>query len=665
MTAPAEVYALSPPPPLAHEHFPQGGHGRARAIQAFVALIESRQAFLADPFFDAAGAEALLPRMHRDSDLTIVTCLPEASDLESLRRYLRQAAPFLPLKLKVHRVTRRDSKEQAFHDRYVVLMGDEQVPRGFLLSNSFSGAARQYPLVVAEMSPPTTAAVFDDIVALLSHRSIQSIWPPPAEPREQGDSFGKLWRFYLERLVPRAGKTHVQWLDAAKAAGWLELDIDGTPRWSTMRTNEVLDRILGSAPSARWLRRLTSRGGPRLPPIGERVAAVGERAARGLDVTPAEVAGRVPRAKARDLEAFIRTGFRHPEQRDRRRAWLDGIAVHQAMTATEVSLAIVRVGLGFWGDTHAVQDLRQPWGRTFTYRVLLSLDPERAFRVGVELGDPDLIVAALDPWVVEPWGLCVSRAAIHSRSPMVRALGAQSLVAPRERGNFSHAPTSPPPELIGRASVVLQSLDRPTAALCALEWGLHSPHADVRRGLAECFIERYADIATGQRDAVCGAVVNGQRFLEALATVVSIAVANAGEFVEDLLRALEVAVTADHGADGPLDAAADVARILLRASGSSVEGAKRRVRAAFDVDLATSRSGALSPFRRHPDWRVSVVRLSWAQLLFVLIHAHGEVSYGVESLVSFGLVAEVSPTLLARIIADHIPGLAALTEVPW
>ncbi len=104
----------------------------------------------------------------------------------------------------------------------------------------------------------------------------------------------------------------------------------------------------------------------------------------------------------------------------------------------------------------------------------LRLDADRAFRVAIDLGDPDFIVAALDPCgTSSPGTLPTSWAAVRSRSPMIRALGAQSLVAPR--GRHLQSSTNVRHRLSSSAKRVAPSnvLDRPTAALCSSrEWGL-------------------------------------------------------------------------------------------------------------------------------------------------------------------------------------------------
>jgi hypothetical protein len=662
---PGEVFALARPQVPAPEYFPRGGGGRATAILAFARLLErNARSFLVDPFFDDVGAADLLPRVAADVDLTIITSLPDDGRRphERLVAYLERASGYLPHGIKVHRVTRADSTEQAFHDRYLVVMGGEARPRGFLLSNSFSGLARNYPMVVAEMSAGATGAVLDDIERLLESQNIEALWPPPrapGPPRPLHDSFGLGWRWYLRQLLPEQRGAPSSWIPAGREAGWLDVDSEGNPRWSSARSGEVLERIF---PRARTRSRFgagqTKAGSrPRLRPVGAalgfRVAVLGERVARGLDLSASGVAARLPRGALPALVAWLRSSFRPTAEWERAGHWLTRMGLHQSLRDATVTLQRVRQGLGLYGDTHTAMDLTQDFGRTFVYKVLLALVPDAAFALGVELGDLDVLVAALDWAQPEPWPSEWSNAAMRSTSAMVVALGCQTLAAPDARGNFDPQPEPPSPAAIPGMLVGLRHANPAVVALALFEWARTTRQDEARSQFVAAAVDRVESISPGALADVCEAALGNVRLLGALVRCVEVdRAATSTKTVGAALRAAFkglVTTASNEQAWRQCAACAEVlAGVLL--AGAPAGEVTDKLEPFLELERARSELVPLSPFRRHPSWQAAAARVAVAHL--IVLHGGSLVPLGqrLAMRIPWRLVGEASPALFGALV---------------
>jgi hypothetical protein len=656
--APGEVFGLAPPPPPAAEYFPQGGGGRAAAILAFAKLLRGGRTFLVDPFFDAYGAADLLPRISGDVDLTIITSLPddEQRSCERLVTYLNEARGYLPFGIKVHRVTHSDSSDQAFHDRYLIVMGEAGLPRGFLLSNSFSGLARKYPMVVAEMNVGTTGAVLEDIERLLTSKGVTAIWPPPGPGPSRHDAFGAGWRWYLGRLVSRAGRELKDWLAVARAEGWLLVDSDRNPAWSTKRGQEVLDRTLPTSKRGSRLRPRAQHRGCRFmgqsAPLGFRVAAIGERAARGLNVQVSDIAPRLSAGGARSLQAWLRASFRSPETWERHGHWRTRVSVQQALVDPVPTRDRVRFGLSLWSGTETAMALTHEFGRMFVYRVLLVLEPKLAVAVGVELGDPTFIAAALDWWHLEAWHSAVTQAALSSSSAMVKALGVQSLAAPTTRGDHSPLPEPPLASAVPQLLHDLEAVDPTVVAFACLEWAPRVPDVTARRELVVAILDRLPRLNGENLRVVAAALLVNADLLATVIDALEFSVAGRETALEALTASLAngLSVQLDDRRWGEFaDCAIALAAIFL-AKHSTYEGARAAIERGIDIGSVRAQVDMVSPFRRHPDWQRAAAVLAFNQLLLLRIRARTGDDVDVEAGPPWSLVAEASPMLHAALL---------------
>jgi hypothetical protein len=658
LSAKGEVFMLAPPAPPPAEYFPQGGGGRAAAILAFVKPLQEGSCFLVDPFFDAFGAADLLPRIAGDVDLTVITSLPDDEERSSERlvAYLHEARGYLPHGVKVRRVTRSNSNEQAFHDRYLVVLGGEGPPRGFLLSNSFSGLARKYPLVVAEMNVGTTGAVLEDIQRMLASKHVDALWPPPPPGPYRHDAFGVGWQWYLSRLLSRGGRDVTTWLAVAAGAGWLMVDGEGNPRWSTERQEAVLDRLFPrrSGESLRRPGRQNRRRlGRRLPPLGFRVAAIGERVARGLEVQVADVVARLGVGDARRLGTWLRTSFRSPDRWERHGHWRTHVSVRQALLDPVPTRDRVRFGLSLWSDTHVAMDLTREYGRAFAYRVMLILNPTQALAVGVELGDPTFVAAALDWWHIEAWHPAVSRAALSAASAMVKALGVQSLAAPTTRGDHSPVPEPPSAAAVPGLLCELADVDGTVVAFACLEWAPRVDDANARLAVVVAMVERLPQLSSENLRDVAAVLLGNADLLAIFSDALPIATAGRVTALEAVTAALGSATSGtldDHRWGELAKCASTIAAIFLAKHGGSYDDARGHLHEVLDLASARTENATISPFRRHPAWRRATCMLAFAQVVLLNLRARSREDVDVEVGPLWSLVAEASPALHAALL---------------
>lgn len=490
-------------------HYQRGGEGRAQAVLRLAGEIaKSSRAWLVDPFFDQEGASALLPRIgNQDVQLIIYTSLPnDKGSLSRLQQYLAQArAVLLPLQLTVYRLTKSDGG-QPFHDRFLILERSGDRPIGYMLSNSLSGAAKDYPLVITELPPPAVGAVLDDMDDLASGAhtrnkqrvNVDRLWPL-AQPAPQRLSAGATswfpgWRFYLARCLPRRGRWQATWAQEAISAGVFRPDSDGDPRWHQPRekTFRLLEQLLPWPLRTSRLRRIRgswARGSSSQLPgawlrSSQRVAgvlAIGELAARGVEIEAEEVAERLYRIDTVSLGKYLRASLDLPKNLHTLSADVprNVAAFRQLMASSRVDLDIIRAGLSMWSDTHSAMDMvHGGWGRRFSYEVLSYADASLAVEIGEKLRDPCFLTGILRPFARSDrrWPTTLSTALLRAKSAFLHALGAQSLAAPTEGHNFSARPI--PPGDVAGVLVKLEAAGIPEReqVLYLVVWGTTRGH---------------------------------------------------------------------------------------------------------------------------------------------------------------------------------------------
>ncbi len=102
-----------------------------------------------------------------DPDGEVVNNIAYNSYLEKLKSTASDLAEKIAGDTTVLHVRRGDGSRQAFHDRYMCLVDDMGVPKVYLLSNSLSKAAGDWPFAICELSRVTSWRVYSYIVGLV------------------------------------------------------------------------------------------------------------------------------------------------------------------------------------------------------------------------------------------------------------------------------------------------------------------------------------------------------------------------------------------------------------------------------------------------------------------------------------------------------------------
>lgn len=457
-TARVEAMNFIAPSPPAGTYFPAGGEGRGAAVTEIATLITgASSATVVDPFFDAHGAGALLPRIAgRQVRVTVITSLPldvvPDDAVPKLKRFMLSAGPALPSGLSVLRCTKSNGG-QSFHDRFLVLRYDSKEPRVFALTNSLSGAAADYSLVMIELPLGTGAAVVAEFDQLLSRESVHSetLWPtsnedsPPPVPHASWQFPD--WRRYLSRLVPRWLRSEDVWLRLAGKSGALTIQPDGAIGWSVDGPSiEIAQRVMPrSSLAARLCTARLPFGVPRFVldhawHPARAVASIGHAQARGLDVSTQDIVTCLPAHSSDCIETYLH---------DQRHTWAPKSeadrSVAELLKVYEPSLELARSAFTLWGNTEGARDLGvREYGTKFSAAVLASSSPDQYCKLVERTRDVRLIAGILDASLVQdPFPPNLARAMLASSSALLRALAAQSHARPMDRWNFEHRHGAP------------------------------------------------------------------------------------------------------------------------------------------------------------------------------------------------------------------------------
>jgi len=161
-----------------------------------------RRCVIADPYFDSTGIQSLIVKFSRVPEVLVLTShkrdiekrtfwdgirqwlgitskrkigveLPEI--LIELSKTCEQYRAHLPPRFKIMNLANETLSDQQFHDRYFLLehqgdalMHEKEV---WILKNSFSSAAKRFPLVICK-APPETSNEIADYVAKLQAGSL-------------------------------------------------------------------------------------------------------------------------------------------------------------------------------------------------------------------------------------------------------------------------------------------------------------------------------------------------------------------------------------------------------------------------------------------------------------------------------------------------------------
>lgn len=409
-------------------YFPAGADGRAMAVLSLAEKIAASEgAIVVDPFFDLEGGAALLARISNpEVRLTVVTWLDtlDSPSAIALKAWLLEAAKerVLPTRL---RVIQLPGKKQPFHDRFLALAGD-RVPVVYSLSNSLSGMAKDFPLVVARLTEGTAWAVQQDIDALLERAAAEGVHllPDPTTSADGATAFSDRarrhtyfpgWKALLKFVVDPLDDSDQSWTDAACDAGLMRREPSGV-HWNLQDPRSEQLRV--------GLNQALMRGPAQLGPV---LHLMGEVDARGIridaEATTTAVEANIGREAAiRSISDYLRSTFAPPST-SRERSFVS------ECLRPEFSRTLVETAFYAWnGNLPNMREWPRLWGREFAFAILENLSPRDAVALSEDLPDFTVLVVAAGLFRNRGGDFGpVARAMLSAKSPFFRAFGAQAL----------------------------------------------------------------------------------------------------------------------------------------------------------------------------------------------------------------------------------------------
>jgi hypothetical protein len=167
--------------------FRSSGEHQVEVIRWMKAKMEEPgvvSAFLVDPYLGSEAFRRIIIRQGNetislailvspggaDPDAEAMDVPAAASHLDKLVATAKEFSAQLCGRISVHHVKRGDGSKQAFHDRYLCTLDQRGVPTVYLLSNSLSKAAGDWPFAISELDRISSWRVHSYIKALLDGR---------------------------------------------------------------------------------------------------------------------------------------------------------------------------------------------------------------------------------------------------------------------------------------------------------------------------------------------------------------------------------------------------------------------------------------------------------------------------------------------------------------
>jgi hypothetical protein len=156
-----------------NQWFELGRDGQVEVIRWIKGKLERpgiTKAYLVDPYLGSEALQRVIARQgHENVELTILVSPgkrdPDAdeADVEATSDYLAKLvgtanewSDRLCGRVSIVHIRRGDGRRQAFHDRYLSLVDQRGVPAVYLLSNSLSKAAGDWPFAICELNRITS-----------------------------------------------------------------------------------------------------------------------------------------------------------------------------------------------------------------------------------------------------------------------------------------------------------------------------------------------------------------------------------------------------------------------------------------------------------------------------------------------------------------------------
>lgn len=167
--------------------FERGADGQVEVIRWIKSKVEKpaiAKAYLVDPYLGSAALQRTIARQGNESiDLKILVSPgnidPDAEDvdassggrfLDTLIKTATAWADKLAGSIEIVHIKRGTGARQAFHDRYLCTVTQSGIPTVYLLSNSLSKAAGDWPFAISELDRVTGWRVYSYIQEMLDGR---------------------------------------------------------------------------------------------------------------------------------------------------------------------------------------------------------------------------------------------------------------------------------------------------------------------------------------------------------------------------------------------------------------------------------------------------------------------------------------------------------------
>ena len=151
-----------------------------------------------------------------DPDAEQVDVDASESHVEKLKAAAGELSELLCGDISIIDVQRGDNQRQAFHDRFLVLIGHDDVPTAYLFSNSMSKAAGDWPFTICELDQVTShrvkAYVEDLLKGVDGNRTVA-----PLQSGEHGYVLGTVSAETPQDAVDAPAPNRPAWMPIAEA----------------------------------------------------------------------------------------------------------------------------------------------------------------------------------------------------------------------------------------------------------------------------------------------------------------------------------------------------------------------------------------------------------------------------------------------------------------
>jgi hypothetical protein len=164
--------------------FEHGGEGQVEVITWIKKKLEKPgivKAYIVDPFLGSNALQRVIARQGNenislsilvspgkvDPDADVVDAKATSSYLEKLVALANDWSERLCGQISILHIKRGEGAKQAFHDRYLSVVDQQGIPTVYLLSNSLSKAAGDWPFAISELDRINSWRVYYEILDLI------------------------------------------------------------------------------------------------------------------------------------------------------------------------------------------------------------------------------------------------------------------------------------------------------------------------------------------------------------------------------------------------------------------------------------------------------------------------------------------------------------------